>query len=403
MRLLLFLLLLGFALPGVAATIPISNVDSEVAPAVPAAEEHLATEAIREAAPAQEPPRPTAAVVPSLDAATINHLLNTPVPERMEFCDEPVPLERPDVVERLDLELVVILGSPVTTAMWVKRIPRYFPQVEAELERRGLPQDLKYVALVESNLRASARSSAGAVGPWQFVGSTGREMGLERRAWVDERRDWQKATTAALDYLSALRDSFGSWPAALAAYNAGRGRVSRAMEEQQHTGYYDLVLPRETERYVFRMLAAKLVIEHPERYGIRVPEAHLYAPLVVAVHEFRVRRRELPLAAVARAAGVPYRELRRLNPWLVGAPLPRGTYRIQVPTATEGNFDSELARWEAANPEPQRVYYEVRRGDTLSAIARRHSVSLRSLLQWNSLNSRSIIRPGQELVIQLVD
>jgi hypothetical protein len=321
----------------------------------------------------------------------------------MEFCGEPVPLDRPDVAERLDLELVVILGSPVTTTLWFKRIPRYFPQVEAELRERGLPEDLKYVALVESNLRATARSSAGAVGPWQFVGSTGREMGLKRRAWADERRDWEKATRAALDYLGALRESFASWPEALAAYNAGRQRVSRAMEDQQHRSYYDLVLPRETERYVFRMLAAKLIIENPERYGIRVPEDYLYAPLDVAAHELRVRRRELPLAAVAQAAGVPYRELRRLNPWLVGAPLPRGTYRIRVPTANAEGFDGELARWEAANPEPQRVYYAVRRGDTLSAIARRHRVSLRSLMEWNRLNSRSIIRPGQELVIQSVD
>ena len=399
MRFLLFLLLLGFALPGGSTTIPVSTDEAEVAPAVA----HPGPDRSQDVAPPPATLRPAAGAVPPLGAATINHLLNTQVPEQMEFCGEPVPLERPDVAERLDLELVVILGSPVSTTLWFKRIPRYFPMVEAELERRGLPQDLKYVALVESNLRATARSSAGAVGPWQFIGSTGTEMGLERRAWVDERRDWQKATVAALDYLTAMRDSFDSWPAALAAYNAGRRRVSQAMEDQQHTSYYDLVLPRETERYVFRMLAAKLVVEDPERYGIRVPEAHLYAPLDVAAHEFRVQRRTLPVAAVAQAAGVPYRELRRLNPWLVGAPLPRGTYRIQVPTANAGGFDAGLSRWEAANPEPQRVYYEVRRGDTLSAIARRHIVSLHSLLQWNGLNSRSIIRPGQELVIQLVD
>ncbi|MDF1551647.1 MAG: transglycosylase SLT domain-containing protein [Deferrisomatales bacterium] len=394
MRLPLLLFLLGLALPGVSATIPAADSDSGGVPPMAA---------VGEAAPPPETPRPAASVVPLLEAATINHLLSIQVPERMEFCGEPVPLERPDVAERLDLELAVILGNPVATTLWFKRLPRYFPGIEAELERRGLPQDLKYVALVESNLRASARSSAGAVGPWQFMGGTGREMGLEHSAWADERRDWDKATSAALDYLSALRESFDSWPAALAAYNAGRQRVSNAMEEQQHIDYYDLVLPRETERYVFRMLAAKLVIENPEQYGIRVPGARLYAPLDVVVHEFRVRRRELPVAAVAGAAGVPYRELRRLNPWLLGAPLPRGTYRVQVPTANVGSFDGELARWEAANPEPQKVYYAVRRGDTLSAIASRHSVSLHSLLQWNRLNARSIIRPGQELVIQLVD
>ena len=336
-------------------------------------------------------------------AATINHLLQLPVPEQMEFCGEPVPLQRADIAERLDLELVVTLGSPVRTALWLRRIPRYFPAIEAALEERGLPMDLKYVALVESNLRADARSYAGAVGPWQFVGSTGEEMGLERHSWVDERMDWDKSTGAALDHLLALRESFGSWPAALAAYNAGRRRVANAMEEQQHTSYYDLSLPRETERYVFRVLAAKLVVEDPERYGIRMEGARAYPPLDTVQYEFEVERRELPLAAVAQAGGLPYRELLQLNPWLVGEFLPRGRHRVALPAGSEGRFGSELALWEAANPESQRVYYQVRGGDTLGAIARRHSVPLRSLLQWNGLNSRSVIRPGQELVIQSVD
>lgn len=386
------LLVLWFALPAASATLPgLSEAAAAPEPAV---------------AEGSSVPNPEAAVLPSpavSDASVINYLLRLPIPAQMEFCGEPVPLDRRDVVERLDLELVVILGSQVNTAIWFKRIPRYFPLVEAELARRQLPADLKYVALIESNLRATARSSAGAVGPWQFIGSTGSEMGLEQRSWVDERRDWEKSTAAALDHLSALRESFGAWPAALAAYNAGRWRVSRAMEEQRHTDYYDLVLPRETERYVFRALAAKLVIEHPEAFGIRVPQESLYAPLEVVTHAFEVRRRELSLAAVAQAAGVPYRELCRLNPWLLGAPLPRGAHRLQVPTVNAADFDAALARWETANPEPQRVYYQVRSGDTLSAIARRHSIPLGDLLHWNALNGGSIIRPGQELVIQLVD
>jgi len=386
------LLVLWFALPLASATLP-GFPQAAAAPEPGVAAASLVAN--------QEPEGRPSPAVP--DAAAINHLLRLPIPEQMEFCGEPVPLGRRDVVERLDLELVVILGSQINTAIWFKRIPRYFPLVEAELARRQLPADLKYVALIESNLRATARSSAGAVGPWQFMGSTGSEVGLEHRAWVDERRDWEKSTAAALDHLSALRESFGAWPAALAAYNSGRSRVSRAMEEQRHTDYYDLVLPRETERYVFRALAAKLVIENPERFGIRVPQESLYAPLEVVTHEFEVRRRELPLAAVAQAAGIPYRELCRLNPWLLGAPLPRGPHRLQVPTVNAADFDVALARWETSNPEPQRAYYQVRRGDTLSAIARQHSIPLGDLLQWNDLNGRSIIRPGQELVIQLVD
>lgn len=334
---------------------------------------------------------------------SISRLLHLPIPNSLAFCGETVPLSREDVTERLDLELIVTLGSPVRTTLWFKRIPRHFPAIEAELRARGLPDDLKYVALVESNLRADAASYAGAVGPWQFIRSTGARYGLERASWKDERRDWDEATRAALDHLTDLHEHFGSWPLALAAYNAGKARVLGAMAAQGQSDFYGLDLPRETERYVFRALAAKLVVERPEAYGIVLDGARLYPSEDTAEVSVEVRRRHLPVAAVARAAGVSYRRLVQLNPWLVGAELPRGTHRLAVPTAAANAFGGELARWEAENPEPEKVYYRVQRGDTLSAIARRHDVAVADLCAWNRLSRRTIIRPGQELVVRTVD
>jgi membrane-bound lytic murein transglycosylase D len=335
--------------------------------------------------------------------ASISRLLRLPIPDTLTFCGESVPLDREDVSERLDLELIVTLGSPVRTTLWLKRIPRYFPLIEHEIESRGLPPDLKYVAVIESNLRASAVSSAGAVGPWQFIRSTGDVCGLERTRWRDERRDWLAATRAALDHLADLREHLGSWPLALAAYNAGEGRVTRSLETQGETDFYGLRLPRETERYVFRALAAKLVVEDPKAYGIDLDAASTYPPNDTAVVDLDVKRRSLPVAVVAEAAGVSYRWLVELNPWIRAERLPRGAHRIVMPADSRSAFAPALSRWEADNPEPKTVYYQVRRGDNLSVIARRHNVRLRDLCAWNGLSTKSIIRPGQKLMVQTVN
>ena len=337
------------------------------------------------------------------DGAWISHLLSLPIPDNLTFCGESVPLDREDVLERLDLELVVTLGNPVSTTLWFKRIPRYFPLIEDTIRARGLPEDLKYVTLIESNLRVDAVSSAGATGPWQFMASTGSSCGLDRSSWRDSRRDWERATEAALDHLSDLREAFGSWAAALAAYNAGRSRVAQAMESQDQRDFYGLRLPRETERYVFRAMAAKLVVEHPEAYGITLEGSRVYRPVDSAELEVSVERRVLPVSALAAAAGVSYRRFLELNPWIVGSDLPRGTHRVALPDGSEGSFLVALQDWERANPEPKTTFHSVRSGDTLIGIARRYGVPLRDLMAWNDLNARSVIRPGQELAVHSVD
>jgi len=335
--------------------------------------------------------------------AGVNELLRLWIPSSLEFCGEPVPLDRADVKERLDLELVVVLGDPVSAALWFKRAPRYLPAVEAALEAEGLPQDLKYIAVIESNLRPEAVSSAGAVGAWQFVRATGRLYGLQSRKGCDDRRDWEKSTRAALAHLRDLREAFGSWPLALAAYNAGRRRVADAMESQGEASFYDLRLPRETERYVFRAMAAKLILEHPDRYGIELEGARTWSAWDTRKVTLRVDRRRLPVEAVARAAGLGFRRLVELNPWIVGTELGKGSYQVTVPAAEAPKFADRLARWEAEHPEPRRIYHRVRRGDTLTAIARRYGITVGQICEWNGINRRSTIYPGQTLVLLLTD
>lgn len=337
------------------------------------------------------------------DGAWVSQLLRLPVPDRLELCGEAVPLDREDVAERLDQELLVALGSPVSTALWFKRAPRSFPAIEQELRQRALPDDLKYVALVESNLRAQAVSPAGAVGPWQFMPATGASYGLEQTAWRDSRRSWDESTTAALQHFADLHRRFGSWALALAAYNCGPDRVARSLEAQGQSDFYGLKLPLETERYVFRVLAAKLLTESPERYGIDLAGARLYEPEPTAEVVVEVKRRELAVGVLAAAAGVSYRRFLGLNPWVVGAALPRGEHVVRVPAENAPAFGPAVARWLQQNPEPRAVAYRVRKGDSLASIARRHGIEVGELCSWNGLTPKSVLRPNQNLVLYRAD
>jgi len=193
------------------------------------------------------------------------------LPDTIVFAGEPVPLDRWDVAERLEREFYTALGNPAQVILWLKRSARYFPYIETELRRAGLPDDLKYVAVVESALLPRAYSWAHASGIWQFIAGTARSYGLRVTASWDERREPARSTAAALAYLSDLHASFGDWPLALAAYNAGESRVRGAMTRQGVSTYHQLSLPLETERYFFHILAAKLILADPAQYGFEVP------------------------------------------------------------------------------------------------------------------------------------
>jgi membrane-bound lytic murein transglycosylase D len=352
----------------------------------------------------------------------INQLLRLPIPESVYFCDEPVPLNFEDSYERLDYELVSILGSPVATTLWFKRAPRYFPLIEAIIQDMGLPSDLKYVALIESDLRASAVSTAGAVGPWQFMLPTANFCGLNKNGWCDDRMHWERATRAALKHLSDLKNSLGSWALALAAYNAGQGRVAKALEEQGAYDFYSLRLARETERYVFRAIAAKLVMENPSWFGIDLTGARLYRPEAVSSVSVNIPVASVSVAGMAKAVGVSYRRFLELNPWITARELPRGTYEILVPAGREGLLKDFVSGLTARLPAVQEAssslslgpsvavastsapagikHHVVKKGDTLSSIAREYGVSVEDIREWNKLSPNSSIQPGQRLLLR---
>jgi peptidoglycan lytic transglycosylase D len=262
-------------------------------------------------------------------------------PSQLIFCGEPVPLNDPEVREGLDREFIIEVWSRAQTTMWLKRATRYFPEIERKLRVRRLPLDLKYVVVAESDLRTKARSSVGALGPWQFMGPTAQRFRLRCDKAVDERLEFGAATDAALSYLANLYQLFHSWPLALAAYNAGEGRIQKAIAVQGVHDYYRLSLPEETERYVFRVLAAKIILEDPVRYGYDIPPDQLYAPEDYDEVRLSVAQ-EVPIRRLAEACGTYYKAFKAFNPWIKGDALAAGTYRLKIPKGSAPRFEAAM-------------------------------------------------------------
>ncbi len=201
-----------------------------------------------------------------------------PIPKSMEFAGEKVPLNDTDVRERLDRELHVNTYWQSNMLLMIKKANRFFPEIEPLLEKYGLPDDFKYLAVAESGLD-DVRSPAGAAGFWQFLSSTGKEYGLEINDYVDERYNLELSTKVAAEYLKKSKERFGSWTTAAGAYNAGNAGINKQLERQDVTGYYDLLLNSETSRYVFRILAFKEILSNPEKYGFYLDKEDLYQPI----------------------------------------------------------------------------------------------------------------------------
>lgn len=235
------------------------------------------------------------------------------LPKEMIFAGEKVPMELADVRERLDKELHINTYWHNNTIFLMKRANRWFPQMEPILKKHGIPDDFKYLPLIESGLMNDI-SPKDAVGFWQIVKSAGKENGLEITNDVDERYDPIKATEAACRYLKTAYNKFGNWTSVAASYNRGMGGIGRALENQQVDSYYDLYLNDETSRYVFRILACKEIVENPSRYGFKVDPRHLYEP--EKLRYITVTQNIPDLIAFAKQNGTNYKLLKRHNPWL---------------------------------------------------------------------------------------
>ncbi|MDX1686008.1 MAG: lytic transglycosylase domain-containing protein [Saprospiraceae bacterium] len=248
------------------------------------------------------------------------------------FAGEKLPLDNFDVRERLDREMHVNTFWQSSTILNIKNAAKYFPVIEKILEEQGVPQDFKYLAVAESALR-NAVSPSGARGIWQFLRSSAREKGLEVNSDIDERYNIELATRAACEYLKENYDRFGSWTLAAAAYNTGPTRLAREMENQKEDSYYDLNLSEETMRYVFRIVALKEIMTHPDDYGYRIDHEDIYPPLkdyTIMDVDYQID----DLADFAHDNGTSYRLLKVFNPWLRTSRLPnqsRKLYYIKIP------------------------------------------------------------------------
>lgn len=252
-------------------------------------------------------------------------------PTKIDFAGEAVPLQIADVQERLDRELLVNKHLNASTLLILKRARRAFAVIEPILKKNGIPADFKYVAVIESGL-VNVVSPAGAKGIWQFMPDTAKEIGLEVNENIDERYHLEKATEAACVYFLKAKEKFGNWTLVAAAYNAGGTGVKKQMDTQRVTNYYDLLLNDETSRYVFRILALKQIMEHPEQYGFPITEEEQYR--IVATKKIVIDSSVTDLASLAIQQGINYKILKIHNPWLRTTKMLNPTnkkYQLEIP------------------------------------------------------------------------
>lgn len=369
------------------------------------------------AAPSASPQRPASHGAAETDsssgelAPTVPAPLHEPhsVPPQVAIIEEPTPdLEEEDEYPTYDVP--IILNASVEAhidyfntrirdkfELWLSRSGRYLPLMREIFKNNGLPEDLVYVALIESGFNPYAYSRARAVGPWQFMRGTGLKYRLRIDEWIDERRDPVKSTHAAAAYLKDLYAMFNSWPLALASYNAGEGRVGRAMKRSKADDFWDLrttsYLRPETRNYVPKFMAATIIAKNPEKYGftLNYHEPMTYDEVTIG--------RPTDLKLIAKTAGVSYEAVKELNPELRQSvtPINYDNYRLKLPTGTGMVFEENFAKipeWEKS----VWVKHTVKKGETLASIARKFGTTTSTLRDINHLKT-SKVRVGVKLLV----
>ncbi len=282
--------------------------------------------------------------------------------------------------------------------IWMERYAEYGEMLKEILREYELPEELVFLAMIESGFNPKAYSRANASGMWQFVYSTGKNYGLKRTWYVDERRDPEKATRAACEYLQDLYKEFDNWYLALAAYNSGSGRVLRATRLHQTTDFWQLhSLPRETRNYIPYYLSAAIIAQNPDKYGFKIPKPN---PLQ---YETVTLEKSADLAILARSAGVSVKTLQKLNPELRQSATPADEgYDLKIPSGRMDTFTENFnALPEDQRFAPQYTTHTVRKGESLWTIAKKYRVSVHDLAAVNKIRNRHKIKIGQKLTIPL--
>lgn len=254
------------------------------------------------------------------------------IPQQLSFAGEAAPIDRWDVREKFDKEFLNNYYSQGNVLYLMKLANRNFPIISERLKANGVPDDFKYLCIAESNMQGWATSSAGAAGYWQFMSGTAPGYGLENSSQVDQRRDLVKSTDAACKYFKQAYNRFGNWTAAAASYNCGMGGYGKAARIQKTNNYYDLYLPEETNKYIYRILTFKYLMENADALGFQLDDEEKYQPL--STRRVAVEATISDLSQFAIQNGTSYKVLRTLNPWLKGNSLPvsKGkTYTLELP------------------------------------------------------------------------
>ncbi len=327
-------------------------------------------------------------------------------PEVIFLCGERIPLEIQDVKERFEREFYLEFNER-QLILDLKRCGKYMPYIESKIRERGLPEDLKFLAIVESRLIEDAYSSKGAAGLWQLMPETARRYGLRVDDYIDERLHIQKATEAALSYIQDLYKKFNSWTLTLAAYNAGDARILDALQFQWVDNYFDLHLNRETARFIFKIAAVKELISNAYKYGFVLDTAKLFkAPNVNYVS---VKGPIQNLALWAKLQGTNYKTLKYLNPWILKSSLPAGEFQIALPAdAKPQGLDLSEYKYKGSRvifqngeivviPE-KTINHRVKKGETIESIAKKYNVTVEDIIELNKLEGKRL-KPGRIIKI----
>jgi membrane-bound lytic murein transglycosylase D len=335
-------------------------------------------------------------------------IYSIPIPEKLSFAGEPVPLYIDEVKERLERELLMNVYYQSQTILYFKRANRYFPIVEQILKRNGIPDDFKYIALVESGFQNVVSSSA-AVGFWQFVEPTAKQYGLEVNEEVDERYNIVKSTEAICKYFKRANGVFNNWTMVAGSFNMGIAGIINQVRLQKVNSFYDLYLNSETSRYVFRILAFKEIFENPEKYGFYILREQLYLPL--KTYTFQVDTPIKDLVKFAFSKNASYKDLKTFNVWLRKSYLTNKSlksYSIELPIKTSTSilpdYDTFPKKIQIDAtiliPEDSLIYHIVKENENINTISKKYHVKVPQILQWNDLQG-FYLKKGQKLKIYL--
>ncbi|MCP4721772.1 MAG: transglycosylase SLT domain-containing protein [Desulfobacteraceae bacterium] len=318
----------------------------------------------------------------------------------IKLCGIKIPYENPEIRLRLEKEVLLALHNRPQVILWIKRSARYFPHIEKMLNQEKMPLDLKYVPAVESALRPHSNSSKGAVGYWQFLKSTGKRYGLRIDGNIDERRNIFKSTRAACNYLKDLNTEFGSYLLALSAYNMGEFGLNTEIEAQENRNFFSLYLPLETQRYIFKIIAVKMILENPEKYGFFLKPSDLYPEFRFSKINFNLNTK-IPIVIIAQAAKISFKTVKDMNPEIRGYHLDPGKITLLIPEGKEKGFKERFSKLYAQWPKKYKTkFHVVKPGESLTRIAQQYKMPLPSLLRLNNFPFKKVIHPGDRLLVR---